>query len=70
MMFEKGVVVFSGKDCPSCKTLKDTLNSKGVEYSEYDIWDNPEAMRFIMDKGFRSIPQLFKDGVKVGVEDV
>jgi glutaredoxin len=50
--------------------LKDTLDSKGVKYSEYDIWDNPEALRFMMDKGFRSIPQLFKDGIKVGVEDV
>lgn len=69
-MFEEGVVVFSGKDCPSCKTLKDTLDSKGVEYSEYDIWNNPEALRFVVSKGLRGIPQLFKDGVKVGVEDV
>ncbi len=69
-MFESGVVVFSGKDCISCKTLKDMLASKGVEYVEYDIWENAEALRFIMNKGLRGIPQLFKDGVKVDVKDV
>ena len=69
-MFESGVVVFSGKDCGSCKTLKDTLASKGVEYLEYDIWENAEALRFIMNKGLRGIPQLFKDGIKVDVKDV
>ena len=68
--YESGVVVMSGKDCPTCKTLKDTLLTKGVEYKEFDIWNNAEALRFMMSKGLRSIPQLFKDGVKVGVEDV
>jgi glutaredoxin len=69
-MFDNGIVVFSGKDCPSCKTMKDTLNSKGTQFTEFDVWDNPEALRFMMSKGLRSIPQLFKDGVKVGIEDV
>lgn len=68
--YESGVVVMSGKDCPACKTLKDTLLTKGVEYKEFDIWTDAEALRFMMSKGLRSIPQLFKDGIKVGVEDV
>jgi glutaredoxin len=69
-MFEEGLIVFSGKDCKACETLKSTLAVKGIEYKEYDIWSNAEALRFIMSKGLRGIPQLFKDGVKVGVEDV
>lgn len=69
-MFDTGVVVFSGKDCPACKTLKDTLKEKGVEYKEFDIWNDSEALRFMMGKGYRSIPQLFNDGVKVEVGDV
>lgn len=69
-MFTEGIVVFSGKDCPACKTLKDTLDSKSVEYKEYDIWNDGEALRFMMGKGYRSIPQLFKDGDKVEVSDV
>jgi glutaredoxin len=69
-MFDVGLVVFSGKDCPSCKLVKATLELKGVEYTEYDIWNNADALKFIMCKGYRSIPQLFKDGVKVEVDDV
>ena len=64
-MFDKGYVLFSGKDCPACKTLKDTLAVKGIEYGEYDIWNDGDALAFMMGKGFRSIPQLFKDGEKV-----
>lgn len=69
-MFDEGVVVFSGKDCSLCKTLKEMLDSKGVVYKEYDVWNNSEALRYMMSQGYRSIPQLFKDGVKVGVDDV
>ena len=69
-MFDEGVVVFSGKDCSSCKTLKEMLDSKGVSYKEYDVWNNSEALRYMMSQGYRSIPQLFKDGIKVGVDDV
>lgn len=66
-MFDKGYVLFSGKDCSACKTLKDTLNTKDVEYVEYDVWNDPEALRYMMGKGFRSIPQLFLDGEKIDV---
>lgn len=64
-MFDKGYVLFSGKDCPACKTLKDVLNGKGIEYTEYDIWSDGEALAYMMGKGYRSIPQLFLDGSKV-----
>jgi glutaredoxin len=69
-MFDVGLVVFSGKDCKACEALKSTLDVKGIEYAEYDIWNNADALKFIMSKGYRSIPQLFKDGVKVEVDDV
>ena len=64
-MFEEGYVVFSGKDCPKCVELKNILSSKGISFKEFDIWENTEALQFIMSKGYRSIPQLFLDGVKL-----
>ena len=63
-MFDKGLVLFSGKDCAACKALKEKLTKDNVEFVEYDIWNNPEALKYIMSKGYRTIPQLFKDGVK------
>jgi glutaredoxin 3 len=65
--FESGYVLFSGKDCSACKTLKDNLNNKNIEYKEFDIWNNPDALKYMMGKGYRSIPQLFLDGVKIDV---
>lgn len=64
-MFDKGLVVFSGKDCPKCVELKTKLKAEGKSFEEFDIWDNSEALQFLMSKGLRSIPQLFSDGVKV-----
>lgn len=64
-MFEKGLVVFSGADCPKCVDLKNKLDSDNKKYTEFDIWKNPEALQFIMSKGYRSIPQLFLNGEKV-----
>lgn len=64
-MFDEGLVVFSGADCPKCIDLKNKLNSQNKEYKEFDIWKNPEALQFIMSKGYRSIPQLFLNGEKV-----
>lgn len=69
-LFDTGIVVFSGKDCPSCKTLKDQLNNKEVSFVEYDIWENSDALDFVMSKGLRGIPQLFKDGVKVEISEI
>ena len=63
-MFDKGYILFSGKDCPACKVMKVDLKNKGIEYVEYDIWNDGDALAYMMGKGYRSIPQLFKDGEK------
>lgn len=69
-MFDKGLVVFSGDGCSSCVSLKEKLNNKGLEYTEFDIWKDDEALSFLMTKGLRGIPQLFLDGKLVTLEEV
>ncbi len=64
-MFEEGLVIFSGKDCPACKDLKNKLNSEGKVYKEFDIWSDTEALKFMASKGLRSIPQMFLDGENI-----
>lgn len=68
-MFNNGYVLFSGKDCPKCLELKAILSRDGVDFKEYDIWGNQVALKYIMAKGFRSIPQLFKDGERIDYEE-
>ena len=64
-MFEEGLVVFSGKDCPACTSLKMKLKSEGKEFKEFDIWENSDALQFMASKGLRSIPQMFLNGEKI-----
>lgn len=58
-----GYVVFSGDGCKACITLKDVLNSKGIPYTEYNVYEYDEALAFLVSKGLRGIPQLFIDGM-------
>lgn len=57
-----GYVVFSGDGCSRCVTLKDTLKARDIPYTEYDVYENQDALDFILSKGLRGIPQLFQDG--------
>ena len=65
-----GYVVFSGDGCKACETLKDKLKQKGLEFTEYNIWKDGEALKFMSSQGLKSIPQLFKDGVKIDVSSI
>lgn len=67
-MFTEGYILFSGDGCANCKSLKEKLNNKNIEFKEYDIWENADALKFIVSKGYKTIPQLFKDGEKVEVD--
>ena len=64
-MFNEGYVLFSGDGCSSCVALKSKLNADGVDFKEFNVWKDHEALDYIMSKGYRTIPQLFKDGEKV-----
>ena len=63
--FDTGLVLFGGKDCPACVQLKNKLKSVGSEYLYFDIWEDGEALAYMMSKGFRSIPQLFMNGERI-----
>jgi glutaredoxin len=42
---------------------KDLLSNRGVRFVEIDIEANEEAKVFLVDQGFRSVPQINVDGV-------
>lgn len=58
-----GVVVFSKDVCPNCVTMKNILKQAGVEYTEIKVDENLDALMFLKQAGFRSVPVMFKDGV-------
>jgi glutaredoxin-like protein NrdH len=60
---DQGYVVFSGPGCPNCTTLKNSLTAKGIQFTEVNVRENEEARGFLLEQGFRGIPQLYVNGV-------
>jgi glutaredoxin 3 len=62
------VEVYSTSYCPYCMRAKALLRSKGVEFDEIDVTNDP-ALRAEMVKlagGRRTVPQIFINGELVG----
>jgi len=53
------LTVYSKNNCPFCDRAKQLLESRGVSYTEVNIEQDPEARQMLVDKGLRSVPQIF-----------
>jgi glutaredoxin len=54
------LTVYSKNNCPFCDRAKQLLESKGVTYTEVNIELDPESRQMLLDKGLRSVPQIFR----------
>jgi glutaredoxin len=55
------LTVYSKSNCPFCEQAKALLERKGVEFQVVKIDENLEAKEFLMQQGFRSVPQIFTE---------
>jgi glutaredoxin len=53
------ITVYSKNNCPFCDRAKALLESKGVPYTEVNIENDAESRQMLLDKGLRSVPQIF-----------
>jgi len=53
------LTVYSKNNCPFCDRAKQLLESKGVPYNEVNIEKDPDSRQMLVDKGLRSVPQIF-----------
>ena len=58
--------LYGKKNCAGCDTVKQMLESKGYGYEYVDVMTNMDAMRGLMEKGLRGVPQLFLNDELVG----
>ncbi len=49
-MADKTVVVYSTPTCPYCKRVKDYLTQKGVAFSDYNVAEDREKAKEMIDK--------------------
>ncbi len=54
------IEVFSTPSCPYCTKLKNWLEKEGYEFQEYDVSENKEKAREMMERtGRKGVPQTF-----------
>lgn len=53
------LTIYSKNNCPFCVRAKQLLESKGVPFNEINIENDTESRQMLLDKGLRSVPQIF-----------
>lgn len=67
----KQVEIYTSPLCGFCHAAKRLLTSKGVNFSEIDVWSEPERKAEMVQRanGGRTVPQIFIGGEHVGGSD-
>jgi len=53
------ITIYTTQWCPDCHKTKRYLDSKGIEFEEVDIEENPEGLKTVIAaKGKRVVPTL------------
>lgn len=53
------LTIYSKNNCQQCDQVKALLTTKGVEFNEVKVDQDPEARNFLLAQGHRSVPQLY-----------
>ncbi|MEM6811457.1 MAG: glutaredoxin 3 [Pseudomonadota bacterium] len=64
----KKIEVYFWTTCPYCVRARELLDSKGVNYTGYDITGDEAARAKMVERtgGPKSVPQIFVDDVLIG----
>lgn len=64
----KPVEIYTSPLCGFCHAAKRLLTQKGVEFTEVDIWAEPDRKAEMMQRanGGRTVPQIFVGETHVG----
>lgn len=61
------VEIYTSPFCGFCSRAKALLDSKGVEYEEFDVMMNDPKRREMQERSQRtSVPQIFINGTHIG----
>ncbi|WP_225420463.1 glutaredoxin-like protein NrdH [Lapidilactobacillus bayanensis] len=55
------VVIYTRNGCMQCKMTERYLNEHQIGYQEVNIDENPESANYLREKGFKSVPIVFRE---------
>jgi len=63
----KKIEIYTKDYCPYCYRAKKLLQAKGVEFTEYDVTNDPVRELEMRDRSGRTtVPEIFVDGQLIG----
>ena len=65
------IEIYSKGWCPYCFRAKNLLKAEGLDYTEYDVSNDPDRFQEMLDRsgGKMTVPQIFINEVHVGGSD-
>ncbi len=54
------ITVYSSNGCAACLQAKDYLTRNAIPFTIKNISEDADAKSFLIDSGFRTVPQFFK----------
>jgi len=67
-MMKDKLYFFTKPNCPKCVIHKKMMDAVHLEYIYIDITQDKEAYDFIVGKGHRSVPHLYKNDKHTDIE--
>ena len=55
------IKLFSKNNCMQCKMAKRFLSENQIAFEEINIYNEPEALEFLKEQGFQSVPVITSD---------
>lgn len=60
------IIIYTMNNCKWCVKLKELLKVYGFDYYEKNINEDEEYKKEFLEAGFRTVPQLYFEGVLTG----
>lgn len=59
-------VMYSKKNCPACDAAANLFKNNGIVVQIVKIDEDLVAKEFVIQQGFRTVPQIYKDNQHIG----
>ncbi|WP_297282021.1 glutaredoxin family protein [uncultured Anaerococcus sp.] len=56
------IKIYTSNTCVFCKAAKQYFNENNIEFTEMNIDENPDAVEYLVSKGYRGVPVINIDG--------
>ena len=56
------IKIYTSNTCVFCKAAKQYFTENNLEFTELNVDENPDAVEYLVSKGYRGVPVINIDG--------